>query len=282
MILWGLDHEIADLDVFGVDRGALYRSALDWRTGGRPIRVRKFRRRKGGYDWSGGYAGLSIGYSRHNARYEDRDYDWYGSTHEYNSSGFMYGGQVGWNWQSGPTLFGVEADFYGLTNDRNTLFASDDRVNNQVNWMASLRARTGIALDRTLIYLTGGIAVADFDRSWIEFNDPDDSWPDLGDTKVGAIAGFGVERAFFGNWTARVQALMATFGDNTTVNDNDYPLIIDDTIFMVQTGVNYRFGETQSAEGGFVEGDPFDFSGVYAGITVGGHSGDGVRIRHQL
>ncbi len=223
-----------------------------------------------GYDWSGSYLGGSLGHADHRARYEDRDYDWYGATHDYNTTGFAFGMQAGHNWQDGPLVYGIEADFTGFTNDRDQIFASDDAVNNQLNWMGSLRGRAGFGLDTTFLYLTAGLAVADFDRSWKEANDPDDSWPDLGETKVGVIGGIGVERAFMGNWTIRSESLIAKFGDNKTVNDDDYPLIIDETVFLTRVGVNYRFGDIQSS-GGVTEGTPNDFSGFYAGLNAGGH-----------
>ncbi len=54
----------------------------------------------------------------------------------------MYGLEGDWNW------IGAKASSTVVTN-----FASYD-----VNWLASVRGRTGIALDATLFYLTGGVA----------------------------------------------------------------------------------------------------------------------------
>jgi len=223
-----------------------------------------------GYDWSGLYFGGSVGYAEHIARYEDQDYDWFGATHDYHTEGFSYGVQAGWNWQKDPLVYGIEADFAGFTNDRDQIFSSDDLVNNQLDWMATLRGRAGLGLDLTYLYLTGGVAIADFERSWLEAGDADDSWPDLGKTKLGFAGGLGIEHAVSGNWSARLEGLIARFGDNKTVNDEDYPLIIDDTVFLGRFGVNYRLGQPLSSEeDGFSEGVPFDFSGFYAGVNLG-------------
>lgn len=224
-----------------------------------------------GYDWTGGYVGVSAGAARHRASYEDVDFDWFGSTHEYYSNGLALSLQGGYNIQNGPLVYGIEADVTYLTNDEDTLFSSDDIVNNQTDWMATLRGRAGLGLGPSYLYFTGGLAVANFERSWFEFDDPDDSWPDLGDTKVGVVAGFGIEHAIRSNWTLRAEVLAAKFGHNTSVNDGDYPMRIDDTILMARVGLNYRFGDPEATGGGSVEGTPYDFSGFYVGGGVGGH-----------
>ncbi|WP_457940822.1 outer membrane protein [Mesorhizobium sp. 10J20-29] len=224
-----------------------------------------------GYNWSGFYAGVNIGHAGHRTGFEDPEYDWYGSTFYLNEDGFAYGIQGGYNWQQGAAVYGIEGDFSGLTNSASTIFSSDNAIENDVNWMASLRGRVGLGLDRTLVYLTGGLAVADFDRSWIETNDADDSWPDLGDTKFGVIGGFGVEHAFSSRWTARFEGLLARFGENTTVNDNDYPLLTSDTIATARLAINYRFGEMPDAGiAPYTSGTPSDFSGFYVGGNLGG------------
>ncbi len=222
------------------------------------------------YDWSGYYFGASVGYASHMARYEDLDFDWHGSTHEYYSDGFTYGVQAGRNWQDNSLVYGIEADISGFTNDRDTIFASDDLVNNQLNWMATLRGKAGLGIGATHLYFTGGLAVADFDRSWFEAADLPDSWPDLGDTKVGAIAGIGIERMIDQNWSWRLEAQMAYFGDNTSVNLNGYPMIIDDEVTTLRFGVNYR-PDGQEAGTTYAEGTPHDFSGTYVGASIGGH-----------
>ena len=230
------------------------------------------------YDWSGTYVGASVGYSRHNARFEEADFQWFGSTFEQNSSGATATLQVGRNWQSGQLLLGVEADITAFTNDRTQLYADKRaRIRNELNWMATLRGRTGLAIDRTMLYATGGLAVAGFDRSFERSATGNyDNWLDLGATKVGVVAGLGIERALNDNWSARLEGLVAKFGRNGSVA-NDAPtrpsesavLDIDDTVAVLRLGVNYRFGGPRSVSGGSREGTPFDFSGFYAGGSAG-------------
>ncbi|HEY5006501.1 MAG TPA: outer membrane beta-barrel protein [Caulobacteraceae bacterium] len=88
--------------------------------------------------------------------------------------GFMGGGQVGYNVQAGGFVFGAEGDFDGLTGRRSqTSFYSlpatglttgslvSVRQDTNPDWVATLRGRAGFALDRTLLYGTGGVAWAD-------------------------------------------------------------------------------------------------------------------------
>jgi outer membrane immunogenic protein len=89
--------------------------------------------------------------------------------------GFMGGGQVGFNAQTGPLVFGIEGDFDGLTGGRNNQVSAFSlpatglttgstvivRRDIDPDWVATLRGRVGFALDRTLIYGTGGAAWAD-------------------------------------------------------------------------------------------------------------------------
>lgn len=76
--------------------------------------------------------------------------------------GFVGGGQVGFNWQTGQFVYGVEADFdyTDLGHAANTYSALNDRsqfTQHQYN-LGTVRARAGYAFDRWLPYITGGWA----------------------------------------------------------------------------------------------------------------------------
>ncbi len=92
-----------------------------------------------------------------------------------NNDGFMGGGQVGINAQTGGFVFGAEGDFDGVTNNNHgqTTFFSlpptglttgstvSVRNSSSANWVATLRGRAGFAWGPTLVYGTGGVAWAD-------------------------------------------------------------------------------------------------------------------------
>lgn len=226
------------------------------------------------FDWSGFYIGAHAGIASNDTGFTDRNDDWYGSTFHIDSDGGAFGVQGGYNWQNGAAVLGIEGDFSGFTNSRDTIFSSDNAVENKLNWMATLRGRAGLGLDRTMVYFTGGLAVADFSRSWIETNDPSDSWPDLGDTKAGIVGGFGVEHAFSNRWSARFEGLLASFAANSTTNQDAFEMATSDTVAMARLGLNYRFGEAGgSGRAAYAYGTPSDFSGFYVGGNLGGALG---------
>jgi len=80
---------------------------------------------------------------------------------------FLGGGQIGYLWQTGQFVFGIEADIDAtrlgdsVTVTRTvTPFVAGDTLSVRNDLQSSLRGRIGWAFDRTLIYATGGGAWA--------------------------------------------------------------------------------------------------------------------------
>ena len=75
-------------------------------------------------------------------------------------SGFLGGGQIGYNWQSGWAVFGVQADIAGMNMKGTTpcgavinLFTCPS----ESQWLATVSGRLGaVVLDRGLVYVKGG------------------------------------------------------------------------------------------------------------------------------
>ncbi len=145
--------------------------------------------------------------------------------------------QVGYNWQFGNRVFGIEGD------------AS---FGDNINYLASLRARLGYAMDSLLIYATAGVAFAGFDGSKITLDTP---WgPYLFDKtdderKVGAVVGGGVEYKLAANWSVGVEGLYYAFADSKDVYNWDlfckeYKLTDDhdNNLFVARARINYFFG----------------------------------------
>jgi outer membrane immunogenic protein len=77
------------------------------------------------------------------------------------------GGQLGCNWQTGALVVGPEGDFSFSSlkpSQTNTgaapgfTFANTNSL--KMDWLATVRPRVGVTFDRTLLYVTGGLAVA--------------------------------------------------------------------------------------------------------------------------
>src|SRR5262249_60093296 len=93
------------------------------------------------------------------------------------NTSFLGGGQIGYNWQSGGWVWGVEADgswrqitnnLFGVFGPNPTLGApfgsvAGDTVfmRSEQNALGTVRARVGWAPGQWLLYATGGLAVGD-------------------------------------------------------------------------------------------------------------------------
>src|SRR5476649_920545 len=109
-------------------------------------------------NWTGFYAGLNAGYGW--ASIND-------ATTGVNSNlnGFLGGGQVGYNWQTGALVLGVEGDFQGSSQKRSTTTTIGGiafTVDQTLPWFGTARGRIGYAAGPWLFYGTGGLAWANY------------------------------------------------------------------------------------------------------------------------
>ena len=181
------------------------------------------------FTWTGFYVGVNAGYGWNT---NDDDVVINGTTYEVDDEGgFVGGGQIGYNYQIGSFVVGLETDLQyadiGGDNDFAGISNGDD---DDGNWFGTVRARAGYAFDRALIYATGGLAYGKISNG---FSASDD-------TSVGWTLGAGVEYAFTNNLTAKVEGLYV----NLEQDDDDLPVIAgsDETEFgMIRAGLNYKF-----------------------------------------
>lgn len=135
---------------------------------------------------------------------------------------------IGHNWQEDTIVYGIEAD---------VSFAD------QIDYLASVRARLGFAMDNFLIYATIGGAFVGFDKDdhvGPLFKDDDDS-------KVGLVVGGGVEYKLDSNLSVGVEGLYYAFGDTTNILEwekrcKEYKLTHkdDDDLFVVRARLSYH------------------------------------------
>jgi outer membrane immunogenic protein len=81
-----------------------------------------------------------------------------GSSFSENSSGFIGGGQIGYNWQVNQIVYGLEASFSGATVKGNSTNFVDDTFENRLKSLALVTARIGYASNNWLFYGKGGYA----------------------------------------------------------------------------------------------------------------------------
>ena len=97
--------------------------------------------------WAGPYAGVNIGYG-FSGRVEEP-----GNT--INTDGFLGGAFVGYNYQMGQFVLGLEADIQGADLGSGSSIYG---VGVKTDYFGTVRARAGVAFDRFMPYITGGWA----------------------------------------------------------------------------------------------------------------------------
>jgi len=177
------------------------------------------------FTWTGFYVGVNAGIGFNNS--DDGDLVFGGVPiigDSDDDAGFVGGAQVGYNYQIGSFVVGLEADiqyadFGGVNYDFGPFGIYE---NNNDDWFGTVRARAGFAFDRALIYATGGWAFTDDRNGW--------------------TLGGGLEYAFTDNLTAKIEGLYVNLeSDDFTFAGTTFRT--GDTDFGVfRAGLNFKFG----------------------------------------
>ena len=195
------------------------------------------------YDWSGVYVGFTAGASDHDARWTDPADDWFPDSLEFGSTSAVVGGYVGYNFVVGPVILGVEGDIVGAFNDDDGSGPwYDETYQNDLKWLASLRGRIGVPVDRLLVYATGGVAFAGVKNEMHSDDYPDEDFEDTDSTLTGFAVGGGVEYAMNSNLILRFEGLYYDFGSDTYAQQVGGELMeIENDVVVVRAGIGYKF-----------------------------------------
>jgi outer membrane immunogenic protein len=171
-----------------------------------------------------------------------------------NSSGVIGGAQVGYNWQLGTTLFGLETDIQGtgIKGDvtGTTAGATSLTASESLSFLGTVRGRLGVlATPSFLIYATGGFAYGGVDYKASATNTAGTtSFPgSLSDTRTGWTVGGGGEWMVARGWSVKAEYLYVDLGKASVagvttpagVNTANYTFHTQDHI--VRAGFNYHF-----------------------------------------
>jgi len=203
------------------------------------------------YDWSGFYIGANGGWGSSHKCWDFTTPAGAFVTAEgcHDASGGTAGGQIGYRWQAGTWVFGLEAqgnwaDFRG---SNVSLF--DPTVSNQsrIDAFGLFTGQVGWAVNNVLFYVKGGAAVT-ADR-FRRFDVPTGVLIATtgDDTRWGGVVGAGLEFGFAPNWTAGVEYNHLFMQDRThTFVDTTGAFFATDRIRqdvdLVTVRVNYRWG----------------------------------------
>jgi outer membrane immunogenic protein len=176
-------------------------------------------------------------------------------------TGFVGGGEIGYNWRFNNMVAGLEADLsYSSLQASNSatgiLFIGgtyQTTIDAKLSWFGTVRGRLGfLASKDLLIYGTGGLAYGDAKITVTGTNLAvacpfNNCFSGSSGTAVGWTAGGGVEYAFMPKWTVKAEYLYLDFGTRSfvmsdainagaAVTASTHP-----TVNVVRGGVNYHF-----------------------------------------
>ena len=158
------------------------------------------------------------------------------------TEGFVGGGLLGADWQHNMWVLGIEGDIdfsdINGSGSKSSTFSGTTTISasTDLDWLATLRARAGIAANRALFYATGGLAFGEVQNK-ASLTSGSTAVLGLGGTWAGSednveagwTIGGGAEYAATNNLIIGAEALYVDLGDNSvSLNKNSPSRYSDD------------------------------------------------------
>jgi opacity protein-like surface antigen len=206
----------------------------------------------------GGFGGAILG---------SADWNFVGGGVSPHIAGYDWGGNLGYDYQTGRWVLGVEGDLEKTSTNGGTACAPlavnpatsvksspmfQMTCNAQANWLATATARVGYTWNRALVYVKGGGAWTD-ERFSATCNDLTGAFsctnpagtPSTGFTastgRGGWVIGYGAEFALTPDWSARAETNYISFGESTVAASDGSALNVGMHLWETTIGLNYRF-----------------------------------------
>src|SRR5579884_2958359 len=168
-------------------------------------------------NWTGFYAGVNAGYG---AALGPVTQSFTPSTNggyqfAIAPQGWFGGGQLGYNWQTGPLVLGLEADAQGGHASQALCYdfcgVGTFGISQTQTWYATMRGRLGWAYGPVLLYGAGGAAFTTIKTNLSQTLGNTVSG-EFSDTRTGWTLGAGVEGVLAGPWSAKIEYLYMDSG----------------------------------------------------------------------
>jgi outer membrane immunogenic protein len=198
------------------------------------------------YDWSGFYIGGNGGWG------QSRNCVDFGIFPDgcREASGGLAGGQLGYRWQAGTWVFGLEGqgDWADLSSTRVSIFRPAFSTRTKTDGIGLFTGQIGWAWNTALFYVKGGAAVTG-NRFSILGTLTGVELASASSTRWGGTVGVGWEWGFAPNWSAGIEYDHLFMGDSNNSFSVVNPALaavlnnrVTQDVDMVTVRVNYRFG----------------------------------------
>lgn len=212
------------------------------------------------YNWTGFYIGANGGYGWSKQCIDVTAVN--GVTNVFaegckNAGGGLLGGQMGYRWQAGQWVFGLEGqgDWANIRNSRVSLLNGANTYKSTLNGLGLFTGQIGYAANEVLFYAKGGAAVGSQDFGL--YNTLTGTGLVYASrTRWGGVVGAGIEYGFTPNWTLGLEYdyLWRVSDSNTWLTPTLAPAINSLTtntktdVSMLTLRINYKFGSSVVAK----------------------------------
>jgi outer membrane immunogenic protein len=176
--------------------------------------------------------------------------------------GVIGGAQIGYNWQTGNWVLGIEADIQATSEQGSSSLTGTGspiginflgpvtgtlNITEKLDWLGTVRGRLGVlGGPNWLFYGTGGLAYGGLDTDTTLTVGALSVVNNFNTTRAGWTAGAGIEGWFGQNWTAKLEYLyldLGSFSNTFTGLGVFSPVVLNThlTDNIVRVGVDYHF-----------------------------------------
>jgi outer membrane immunogenic protein len=188
------------------------------------------------YDWSGFYIGVEGGFGFGRL---DWTYNGLGTTANHNTAGGLIGGTIGYNWQAGSMVFGLEADgAWASITGATACPAGGFNCRSTINTVSTWRARLGQSWGPVMAYITGGAIGVEQNLRTVS---PAGVVAGSNNYGIGWTAGGGFEYMFAQNWSLKGEALYFDTGRRNYDVDSGLTVNARQNGVIARGGINYHF-----------------------------------------
>jgi len=200
------------------------------------------------YDWTGFYIGANGGWGSSRNSWDAVPPNFgFGPEGSHDATGGTVGGQIGYRWQAGTFVFGLEAqgNWADLSGSNASQVFLGQRNHTNVDAFGLFTGQVGYAVNNVLLYVKGGAAVtansyrSTFGGATVGITGDDTRW--------GGTIGAGLEYAFAPNWSVGVEYNHLFMQDKTYTFTTPGGAFfgtdrIRQDVDLVTARLNYRFG----------------------------------------